>query len=161
MKRERFWFGTAMIVVPVMLLLIALSPVTVKPSGPVEGHVTFHGRPLSGGSILFVPEDTRQGSWAMAWIDENGHYQIGSSWSRDVPRGKMRYRICLMPDTHDPASPLLHRPNVRTAWTGYSSQVGFPQPPTSSEFPAKVCDPKTTRFEVMLGSEPAHVDVTF
>jgi hypothetical protein len=162
MKRDRFWFGTAMIAVPVMLLLVTLSPgFKLTRSGPVEGHVTFRGRPLAGGSILFVPEDPRQGAWALAWIDENGDYRIGSIWSRDGSVSKMRYRICLMPDTHDARSPLLRRSEFKTAWAGPGSNVAFPEPAASSGFPAKLCDPKTTRFEVVLGSEPAHVDITF
>ncbi len=101
MKRDRFWFGTAMIAVPVMFLLISVNPVIkLTRSGPVEGHVSFHGRPLAGGSILFVPEDTPEGTWALAWTDENGDYTIGSVWSRTASASKIRYRICLLPDSH-------------------------------------------------------------
>jgi hypothetical protein len=161
MKRNRFWVGTAMIVVPVMFLLASLSPgVGLTRSGPVEGHVTFHGRPLAGGSILFVPEDTRDGDWALAWIDENGHYAIGSIWSRKASSSRTRYRICLMPDSHPTAGLAMHNPAMRTAWSGVGS-VAFPAPAASSGFPANLCDPKTTRFEVRLGSDPARVDVTF
>jgi hypothetical protein len=162
MKKDRFWFGMTMIAVPVMVVLVALSPgFKLTRSGPVEGHVTFRGRPLVGGAILFVPEDPRQGDWALAWIDENGDYRIGSIWSRDGSVSKMRYRICLMPGAYDASNPLLRGPEIKTAWAGTGGGVWFPKPAASSGFPAKLCDPETTRLEVMLGSEPAHVDITF
>ncbi len=158
MKRERLWFGTAMIVVPVLLLLLALSPgIELTRSGPVEGHVSFHGRPLSGGSILFVPEEEGQGDWALARIDENGHYVIGSIWARKASSSKTRYRICLMPNSHHGASKTWHGA-VLAAWSGPGA-VAFPPPDASSGFPAQFYDPKTTRLQVRLGSEPARIDV--
>jgi hypothetical protein len=161
MKKYRFWFGTAMIVVPVMLLLVSLSPgIELARSGPVEGHVTFHGRPLAGGSILFVPEDTRDGAWALAFLDENGHYTIGSIWSRKASSSKARYRICLIPDSPGTPSRSLDSPAMNAALSGVGA-VAFPPPATSSGFPTTLCDPKTTRFEVVLGSEPSRVDITF
>jgi hypothetical protein len=156
MKRDRFWFGTAMIAMPLVLLLVTTTPgIQLTRSGTVEGHVTFHGRPLAGGSILFVPEDRSQGEWAMAWTDENGNYTISSIWSRKASDSKVRYRICLIPDSHK----LTSKTVLRAAWCG-QGDVAFP-PPASSDFPAKVCDPKTTQLQVALGSEPARIDVTF
>jgi hypothetical protein len=161
MRMDRFWFGAAMIAVPVLFLGGSLSPgIELTQSGSVEGQVTFHGRPLAGGLILFVPEGMREGSRALAWIDENGHYRIDSVWDRKVSSSKTRYRICLTPDTDKVARPSQHRDAYATAWSG-AGDVAFPAPPASSGFPAKVCDPKTTQFEVLLGSEPARVDITF
>jgi hypothetical protein len=157
-KRDRFWFGTAMIAVPVLFLLVALSPgIESTWSGRVEGHVSYHGHPLAGGSILFVPEDTGA-AWAHAWIDENGHYEIGSSWSRTASRSGTRYRICLIPDSHRAASPAPRGAAKRTAWSGAGA---FPAPAALSGFPAKFCDARTTPFGVVLGSEPTRVDITF
>ncbi len=161
MKRDRFWFGTAMVAVPMLFFLASMSPgIALTRSGPVEGHVSFHGRPLAGGSILFVPEDTRQGVWAMAWIDEDGYYTIDSAWTRKASASKMRYRICLMPDSHKMAVKGRRKLAMKTSWSG-TGTVGFPAPDASSGFPAQVCDPKTTRFEAVLGTEPAQVDVAF
>jgi hypothetical protein len=150
-----------MVAVPVLFLLISLSPgVGLTRSGPVEGHVTFHGSPLAGGSILFVPEDAGQGAWALAWIDDDGHYEIGSFWARDASNSKTRYRICLIPKTQNAARQAHHGAVSTTAWSGLG-EVAFPMPDASSGFPAKVCDPQTTQFQVMLGTEPAQVDITF
>jgi hypothetical protein len=161
MRKDRFWFGVATIAVPVLFLVVSRSPgLELTQSGPVEGQVTFHGRPLAGGLILFVPEGMCEGTRALAWIDEEGHYRIGSVWDRKASSSKTRYRICLTPDTDKVARPSRHGDDYATAWSG-AGDVAFPAPPTSSGFPAKVCDPKTTQFEVLLGSEPARVDITF
>lgn len=162
MKRDRFWFGAAIVAVPLVLLCFCtLSPgIELSRSGPVEGHVSFRGQPLAGGSILFVPDDASRGNWAMAWIDENGHYKIGSVWSRKGLSGKTRYRICLMPDTHKTSVRGQNGAQIPSAWSGPGA-VGFPAPDASSGFPAQLCDPKTTQFEVLLGMEPARIDLTF
>jgi hypothetical protein len=158
MKRDRFWFGTAMIAVPVLFLLGSLSPgIESTWSGPVEGHVSYHGHPLAGGSIVFVPEDSRA-AWAHACIDQNGHYEIGSSWSRTASSGGTRYRICLIPDSHTTASPAPRGAAMRTARSGAGAS---PAPAALSGFPAKFCDANTTPFEVVLGADPTRVDITF
>jgi hypothetical protein len=161
MRRDRFWVGVAVIAVPVLFLVVSLSPgFELTRSGPVEGQVTFNGHPLTGGLILFVPEDTHGGASALAWIDENGRYRIGSVWERKASSSKTRYRICVMPDTPKVPKPSWHEDAYATAWFG-AADVAFPAPDASSGFPAKVCDPKTTQFEVLLGSEPARVDIAF
>jgi hypothetical protein len=65
-----------------------------------------------------------------------------------------------MPDSHPAMSHGPHWAAMRTAWSG-GGAVAFPAPAASSGFPAKVCDPKTMQFEVVLGSEPARIDITF
>lgn len=158
MNKERLWFGTGMVVVPLLFVVAALGPsVQATPGGVVEGHVTFHGRPLVGGSILFVPED-RHDAWALAWIDEKGDYVIGSVWARKASSGKTRYRICVIPDSHGRVIQAMHR-MANSAWSG-PGDAAFPPPDTSSGFPAQLCSPKTTGLQVLLGTEPARVDVT-
>ena len=162
MKRARFWFGAITLVVPLLLVVLLLTPkVRLTQSGPVEGWVSVHGRPLACGSILFVPEDATETQWAYAWTDENGHYVIGSDWCRDGVPGKTRYRICVIPHSHaSRRQAALWRGGAgfRSAWYG-SGDVALPAPSVASGFPQRLNDPKTTRLEVHLGSEPSRVDV--
>jgi hypothetical protein len=166
MKKARFWFGTAMLVVPVVLSVLLFTPgLRLTRSGPVEGSVSFHGRPLAGGSILFVPEDSPQTEWAHAWLDESGHYVIGSGWLREGNRGKTRFRICVIPNSHKLTVKGLRGPGgigsggqIGTAWWGYG-EVAFPPPSVATGFPQRLSNPRTTQLEVQLGSEPARIDV--
>ncbi len=146
MHKERFWFGTAMTIVPVLFLLVAISPkVEVTQSGPVEGHVSYKGRPLAGASILFIPEDTRRISWALGCADENGHFVIGSEWHRELLEGKSRFRICVLPDYRGQRG---------------AKRAGAPTINLTSTSPRRWSDPNTTPLKVQLDSGPAQVDIT-
>ena len=166
MKRDRFWFGAVVLGVPVVLGILLFTPgLRLTPSGPVEGSVSFHGRPLAGGSILFVPEDSKQTEWAHAWIDEKGHYAIGSDWRREGANGRRRFHICVIPDSHKIAARAAQGAqggswggHHASAWWG-SGDVAFPPPSGASGFPARLGNPRTTKLEVQLGSEPARIDV--
>jgi hypothetical protein len=161
MKRSRIWFGTLIIVVPVFLAMLLFVPgVPLTHSGPVAGMVIYQGRPLAGGSILFVPEDTKHSEWAHAWIDENGRYWIGRDWRRSLSGGKARFRICVIPNSHKASdgAPRGRDGQAVTAWSG-TGDVALPAPAAASGFPQNVSDPRTTQLEVQLGSEPARIDV--
>jgi hypothetical protein len=162
MHKARFWFGTAMAVVPVLSLLLAMAlSVEVKQSGPIEGHVSFHGRPLPGASVLFIPEDTPRLSWGLGCADENGHYVLGSEWHREIMKGKLRFRICVMPDYRDPslkAAPGSSSAGIRQAQSG-ATTAGIGTMSVASGLPRPWSDPKTTQLEVQLDSGPAQVDI--
>jgi hypothetical protein len=163
MQKARFWFGTALVVIPLMVCAFLFTPgFRLTRSGPVEGWVSFHGRPLAGGSILFVPEDSKEREWALAWIDEKGHYVIGSGWTRDAAGTKTRFRICVIPDTHEATAKARPRAEsggaVDAAWWGVGD-VAFPTPSGKTEFPPRLSNPRTTQLAVDLGTEPARIDV--
>jgi hypothetical protein len=165
MNKARFWFGTVTLVVPVLLIALAFAPgIRLIPRGPVEGRVSYHGRPLAGGSILFVPEDSRQAQCAYAWIDDDGHYVIGPGWRREGSGGKSRFRICVIPDSHETAGRASQGARdkdgggVATVWFG-SSDLVFPAPSPASGFPQGLNNPKTTKLEVQLGAEATRIDV--
>jgi hypothetical protein len=166
MQRSRFWFGVGLGAVPVLLAALLLSPALhLTSNGPVEGWVSYHGQPLAGGSILFVPDDPRHCEWAHAWLDEKGHYVIGSGWQRDGSDGKTRYRICVIPNSHQLASKLgsnrgvgLSSGELSSAWWGLG-EVAFPAPGAGTGFPPRLSNPTTTQLQVQIGSEPSRVDV--
>jgi hypothetical protein len=168
MQKARFWLGTALVVIPLMLCAILFMPgFRLTRNGPVEGWVSYHGRPLAGGSILFVPEDSKETEWALAWIDEKGHYVIGSGWAREGSSSKTRFRICVIPNTHELTAKPPWGPRssdgswgaAEAAWWGVGD-VAFPSPIGSTGFPQRLSNPRTTQLEVDLGSEPARIDVS-
>jgi hypothetical protein len=162
MQRERFWFGMALVIAPVLLLLLTITPgIEEDQSGPVEGHVSFHGRPLAGGTIMFIPKDSSRISWAMGGIDESGHYEIGSDWHRELLKGKAGYRICVMPDYRTTSGRISQGPDrAQTGGTQSGTKAaGYPNMSVASGFPQQLTDPQTTRLEVRLDSGPAQVDI--
>jgi hypothetical protein len=162
MHRDRFWFGMAMTIAPVLLLLLMITPsIEENASGPIEGHVSFHGRPLAWGTIIFVPKDARNVGWAVGSIDESGHYQIGSEWHREVLRGKSGFRICVMPDYREITGGISQGPDrARTGGTRSGTKAaGYANMSVASGFPRQLTDPQTTRLEVRLDSGPAQVDI--
>lgn len=167
MKKSRFWFGVGLVAAPVLLGALLFAPgLRLTPRGPVEGFVSFHGRPLAGGSILFVPEDPSHDEWAHAWIDETGHYRIESGWNRGGSSDGKPFRICVIPNSHRVGSQAPRGPHgdsmgqgLGSAWWGIGN-VAFPSPPAGSGFPRRLSSPSTTGLHVRIGSEPSRIDVT-
>ena len=62
-------------------------------------------------------QHSKEREWALAWIDEKGHYVIGSGWSREGSSSKTRFRICVIPDTHKAKAKAPQGPRAR-AWGG-------------------------------------------
>jgi hypothetical protein len=65
-------------------------------SGPVSGRVSYKGRPLQQGAILFVPIKGEFRDWVLAPIGKDGRYSTEIKW-RQGDAKTARYRICLMP----------------------------------------------------------------
>ena len=60
MRTARFWTGAIAFTSLGPGILIATSVGNFDESGRVEGRVTYNGRPLRGGSIMFVSQDHRR-----------------------------------------------------------------------------------------------------
>lgn len=157
MEKERFWFGAMMVAVPVVCLLLLLTPsMEGTRSAPVEGHVSIHGRPMSGGYIFFVPEGSILADSAVGWIDENGHYMIGPRWLRNGAQDETRFRICLIPRPR-PASREGSKGPDRAGAAEASARAGYGAIVTPEV--GRLSDPKTSHLEVRLDGRPAHVDI--
>ena len=70
----------------VMLLLTAVAGCG-SGTGTVKGQVTFQGKPLSGGTIMFAPVDSKHNSVSRE-IDENGNFEVPN-----VPVGEARVSV--------------------------------------------------------------------
>jgi hypothetical protein len=67
---------------------------------PVEGKVTFDGKPLRGGNVTFFAQDhdVKQ-LQPMGLIDGEGNYFVSSYQQKGAPAGK--YRVTVIPATND------------------------------------------------------------
>jgi len=67
---------------------------------PVEGKVTFDGKPLRGGNVTFfaLDHDVKQ-LQPFGLIDEQGNYAVSSYQQKGAPAGK--YRVTVIPATND------------------------------------------------------------
>jgi len=161
MERERFWFGTAMAAVPVLFVLLTMTPrVEVLDSGPIEGHVSIHGRPMAGGFILFVPEDSN-GDWGAGLIDEQGHFTMGPGWHRREGKGETRFRICLIPRPREESGEAARGPDWAEAAATWAEIGPGTKAVTNvaAGFLERLSDPRTSNLKVRLDSGPAQVDI--
>lgn len=86
------WFGHVGIVILAVGLLGCSNE---KPKGSVSGTVTFGGKPVTSGSVLF--SDATTGTGATASLDTSGKYRIDS-----IPTGS--YQVAITP----PPAPAPH-----------------------------------------------------
>jgi hypothetical protein len=63
---------------------------------PVCGKVSFHGRPLTGGTIVFAPDPVRggRGPLGIATIGNDGRYVLRSDGKPGIVPGWHRITIC-------------------------------------------------------------------
>ena len=157
MHKERFWVGVAVCVVPLALALTALGSSGANGrNNPVEGHVSIRGRPLTGGYIVFVPDDQNLGE-ASGRIDQNGHYAIRSSWWRG---GREAF-----PDLHHPPTPsgTGQGPSPGSDWDRLVASGADARRPGAKNVALaslrRLSDPGTSNLAVHLDAEPAHIDI--
>jgi len=75
---------------------------------PVYGKVTFRGRPLAGGTIVFVPDPERgaHGPLALAVLDAQGRFTLHSDGRPGVVPGWHRITVAAAQSVEDePALP--------------------------------------------------------
>ena len=182
MQTTRFWVGAIALTVVAAGILIATSGSDRIESGPVQGRVTYNGRPVTGGAILFISEDRRRSDDRWFWIDRSGHYECGTDWRR----GRSARRSSTFAWSWTPASTRrgcsrrdLPARGCRLRTDGLSPWLGRgggpapiampvvypaarpPGPPTANT-PATARhfgNPNTTELAVHLGPEPAIINV--
>lgn len=162
MHKERLWFGTALVVAPLLIFLLTIAPRSeANRNGPVEGHVSIQGRPMDGGFILFIPDDLKLNA-AVGWVDEKGYYAVSPNWHRKGARDETRFRICLIPKPRHRSGGGLSAPN-RGDHHGATEQADDGDPKVIEKvaggIPRRLSDPRTSPLEVRLDSRPAKVDI--
>ncbi|MBN1588927.1 MAG: hypothetical protein JW888_05380 [Pirellulales bacterium] len=66
------------------------------PTFPVTGSVTYQGKPLPLGSVMFVPQD-KHGQAKGSPIDANGHYQLDAAAGEYMVEVQMIARLRSQP----------------------------------------------------------------
>jgi hypothetical protein len=161
MTRDRFWFGTALVVGPLIVLLMVFGPGSqARRGGPIEGRVSVRGRPLAGGYIMFVPVDNSVNT-AVGVIDAKGHYAIPTKYRPEQASHPTHYRICVIPKAGGAfwrVSDVANAPGTVETRSSVGS-VKDPRGTVGAPLPVGFADPLTTQLEVHLDSSPAQVDV--
>jgi hypothetical protein len=97
-----------------MVIPLGCGKPTEVPPAKVEGRVTFGGRPLAGGLIVFVPDVDKGSSGKMltAGLAADGGYQLANG-APAVPSGWYRVAIAEPAETFggSPFPPQLRRPD--------------------------------------------------
>jgi hypothetical protein len=181
MRTARFYTGLVMVATLAMAMLMVIPGRKAAPSGRVEGTVTVHGQPWTGGAILFIPEEPQDGEGISATIDNDGHFVCNPGWRRDRA-ARMRFRIEVMLPREDVAlAPLLDVPGAIPEVGGgaYADRIGeggrgpnrrIARASLTSQdrnSPARVVELGWRRHssdrcrteQVWLGPEPAHIDI--
>jgi hypothetical protein len=136
-------------------------------AGRVWGHVSYQGRPVTSGAIVFAPVGQEAGQSTMAKIGQNGLYSLDSKWRRR-PNVKGHYKIAILDGSFT-----FNNRNVANRWStrGEPSRPGddeaspAPHPSVAGRqsgataFPVRFTDTQTSGLQVTLGVEPTRVDV--
>ena len=138
MGRDRFWFGAAICCLPFLGLRLTLADSgEASQGGPIDGHITIHGRPVTGGFLVLYPDD---GSCPpiSARIDDRGAFYVPSRrlWK---PGRETKYRITIWP-------------KARRIWT--VEQIAAINPELKP-----LLRPQTSNLTVRLGDQPATIEI--
>jgi hypothetical protein len=120
-----------------VLALVGGCGSSAPPPGPatVRGKLTFNGRPVAGGLVVFSPDPRRGGSGkpASAETGPDGAFQLQLNRSPNIPAGW--YRVALMP----------------------APVISDPLAPPATLFPAKLARPDLSGLEREVRAGTEHV----
>ena len=150
------------VVVPCVLIFLGMNAEVFSPTGALYGQVTYNGKPLDRGFVLFYPTDEKSSDWAVGPIDKDGSYRIEPKW-RHIS-GRTQFRICIVPRKGKPAT------HMDVPHEGSDSRaVSVPLNSTSSDahslvaldvgFPDKYTNIATSGLQISLSREPARIDI--
>jgi hypothetical protein len=164
MNKIRTWVGGLSISAPCVFFTLAMTPgLDPTASGPVHGRVTYNGRPLEGGYILFEPMEMDSNQWAVGAIERGGSYSIDLRWRRGN-QGKERFLIAVVPKHWTPATPA-PSPSEGASPDNVPMSLGSKDPDSCQStamdcgFPKRFTNARTSGLHVTLGREPARVDI--
>jgi hypothetical protein len=164
MNRIRTWVGGLGISAPCVIIALAMTPgLDLTSSGPVHGRVTYNGRPLDGGYVVFEPAEGNPNEWAVGPIDQDGSYSIDSKWQRgNHERG--RFRICVVPENGKPVADMPSpSEGAKAGVVPISLSSEKPDSRRSvavdCQLPKRFTKVQTSGLHVTLGREPARVDI--
>ncbi len=162
MRKVRTWVAVLGIGVPCVIVAIAMTTNWFSSAGSIYGQVTYKGKPLDRGFVLFYPTDETETDWVVGPIDKNGSYSIHSGWRHHS--GKKRFRICIIPRKGKPAA--------HVDLTGQESHSKVIPVELNSKgddshqlvavdigFPHRYTNIATSGLQITLGREPVQIDI--
>lgn len=100
MKNARFWTGLVFCTgLPLSLVMGTVGRDSMK-SSSVYGKVSYNGRPLSSGLVLFESLDRVRSPDIVALIDHEGRFNGRAEWQLNPP-GRTQFRIHVYPDPRE------------------------------------------------------------
>jgi hypothetical protein len=127
----------------------------------IWGHVTYNGRPVSNGTIVFISTDQREMNWGSGHIGMNGNYTIAAyQGGVALPPGPYNIFIRNAPQNRERE----REPERRGRFSLDEDQVKpqqNTQPATSNAviLPDRFNRPDTSGLVVRLDGQPQRVDV--
>jgi hypothetical protein len=163
MNTIRTWVGGLGISAPCVFVALAMTPgPDSSSSGPVHGRVTYRGHPLHGGYVHFEPEGNPN-HWAIAPIEQDGHYSVDSKWQR-VDHGREGFRIRVVSIVRQSVA-FTPSPSHGASPDEVPMSLS-PDNPDSRQslavdhrLPERFSDTRTSGLHATLGPEPARVDI--
>lgn len=106
----------------------------------VSGDVSFEGKPVTQGVVLFMSD---QGFGASAEIDSQGHYVIRSQYGKGIPAGTYRISVTPPPEA-------VHESDIPARSSSREMSL---------EIPKKYRDFSTSGLEIQLGEKSMTYDI--
>jgi hypothetical protein len=162
MNKTRKWVTGLAIGIPVAMMLIARYSNFFTPTGALYGQVTYNGKPLDRGFVLFYPTDEKSNDWVVGTIDKDGNYRIDAKWRHNPD--KMRFRICIIPRKGKPVAhvDVPHQESgSRVVPVALNSKETDAHPLVALDvgFPHRFTNISTSGLQITIGREPARIDI--
>ncbi len=164
MNRTRTWVTAMVVIIPCVMMILSMTGAfdVFRTTGSIRGRVTYNGRPLERGFVLFYPVHENSNDWAIGILGKDGTYHIDSKWRHNTEETK--YRICIVPRkgkstaqielSHDKS-----QTNVVPVTLGGRSADSHQLASVDVGFPKKFTDVATSGLQITLGREPARIDI--
>jgi hypothetical protein len=142
-----------------LLILVAIwipglggSATGLKPSR-VTGRVTYQGRPLTTGTLIFMPSDRRGNDWAAAQIESDGRFALSSQQAREeLPAGRYSMFFVFRPEDSSATKLQINR---RADDEEASDHLADPTPP----IPVRYTNPETSGLWIDLAKGPNRIEI--
>jgi hypothetical protein len=127
----------------------------------IWGHVTYNGRPVSNGTIVFISTDQRDMNWGSGHIGKNGNYTIAAvQGGVALPPGPYNIFIRNSPQNRDREGDGERRGRFSVVDDHVKPQPNSQTLPSQEVIlPERFNLPNTSGLEVRLDGQPQRVDI--
>jgi hypothetical protein len=123
------------------------------------GRVTYNGKPVEDGAVIFMPADRGKSVWGAGHINPDGRFSL-SAYLKDTPLEPGRYDIFFRP----PGPKLVRSPRRadRTEEEQELKNAEVTQPelaPSGFPIPERFTDQKTSGLSLRFDGRPQRIDL--